>query len=53
MFNTGLLIITLGVIGIFLNSKFYNYITFAQVGIIILGIVNIIYKMEKKWRRKK
>lgn len=51
--NTGLLIIILGIIGIFLNSKFYNYITCGQVGIAILGIINIMYKMEKKCKRKK
>lgn len=53
MLNTGLLIIFLGIVGIFLNSKFYNYITFAQNAIVILGIIKIMYDMDKKCRIKK
>lgn len=53
MLSTGLLIIILGGIGIFLSSKFYNYITFLQVGIVVLGIIKSIYEMEKKCRIKK
>lgn len=53
MFYTGLLIIFVGVIGVFLSSKFYNYITFAQVGIFVLGIIKSMYDMDKKCRIKK
>lgn len=53
MLNTGLLIILVGIIGIFLSSKFYNYITFVQVGIVVLGVIKIIYDMDKKCRIKK
>jgi len=53
MLNTGLLVIFAGIIGIFLSSKFYNYITFAQVGIYVLGIIKIMYDMDKKCRLKK
>lgn len=52
MFNTGLLIILLGVFGIFLSSKLYNYITFIQISIVIIGIIKIMYDMEKKCKRK-
>ena len=39
MLSTGLLIMLIGSIGIFLSSKFYNYITFVQIGIVVLGII--------------
>lgn len=53
MLHTGLLVIFVGVIGVFLSSKFYNYITFAQVGIVVLGIIKSMYDMDKKCRIKK
>lgn len=53
MFNTGILVILVGGIGLFLTSKFYNYITFAQIGIVILGIIKSMYDMDKKCRIKK
>lgn len=52
MLNTGLLIILVGFIGIFLSSKFYNYIIFAQKGIVVLGVVKIMYEMEKSIEEK-
>lgn len=53
MLNTGLLIILVGVIGIFLDNKFYNYIPFVQVGIVALGVIKSMYEMDKKCRIKK
>lgn len=46
--NAGLLIISVGIVGIFLSSKFYNYISFSQVGILILGLIKSSYDMDKK-----
>lgn len=53
MLYTGLLVILIGVVGVFLNSKFYDYITFAQVGFVIIGIIKSMYDMDKKCRIKK
>lgn len=53
MLNTGLLIIFIGIIGIFLSSKFYNYISFSQSGIFVLGLIKSMYDMDKKCRIKK
>ena len=53
MFNTGILVIFVGGIGLFLTSKFYNYITFAQIGIVILGVIKSLYDMDKKCTIKK
>ncbi|MDI9218582.1 DUF3784 domain-containing protein [Clostridium tertium] len=53
MLNTGLLVIFGGAVGVFLNSKLYNYITFIQNGIVILGIIKSMYDMDKKCRIKK
>lgn len=53
MLNTGLLITFVGVIGVFLSSKFYNYIAFSQAGIVLLGIIKSMYDMDKKCRMKK
>ena len=53
MLNTGLSVIFVGIIGIFLNSKFYNYITFVEVGIFVVGIIKSMYDMDKKCRIKK
>lgn len=53
MLNTGLLIVFLGVVGVFLGSKFYSYITSAQGSITVLSVIDIMYKMEKKCRIKK
>ncbi|MBD7915086.1 DUF3784 domain-containing protein [Clostridium sp. Sa3CUN1] len=53
MLNVGLLVIFLGIIGMFLSSKFYNYITFSQISIFLLGIIKIMYDMDKKCRRKR
>ncbi|MBU5593345.1 DUF3784 domain-containing protein [Clostridium sp. MSJ-4] len=50
---TGLLVILVGGVGVFLSSKFYNYITFTQVGIVVLGIIKSMYEMDKKCRIKK
>lgn len=52
IFYTGILIIFIGILGIFLNSKFYNYIGFTQCGIFIIGIVKSMYDMDKKCKRK-
>lgn len=53
MLNTGLLILCVGVVGIFLSSKFYNYISFSQRGILVLGLIKSMYDMDKKCRIKK
>ncbi|MBW9148101.1 DUF3784 domain-containing protein [Clostridium sp. CM028] len=53
MLYTGLLIILIGVGGGFFSSKFYNYLTIAQVVIFVLGIIKSIYDMDKKCRIKK
>lgn len=53
MFYTGISIILIGVLGIFFNSKFYNYIAFTQIGIVIIGIIKSMYDMDTKCRRKK
>lgn len=53
MFNTGILVIFIGSIGLFLTSKFYNYIAFAQISIVILGVIKSMYDMDKKCRIKK
>ena len=53
MLSTGLLIMLVGSIGIFLSSKFYNYITFVQISIVVLGIIKSMYEMDKKCRIKK
>lgn len=53
MLNTGLLIIFLGIVGVLLGSKFYNYIASAQGGIAVLSSINSMYKMDKKCRIKK
>jgi len=50
MLYTGLLVILIGVVGIFLNNKFYDYIIFAQVGFVIIGIIKSMYDMDKKCR---
>ncbi|MGL5151172.1 MAG: DUF3784 domain-containing protein [Clostridium sp.] len=50
--HTGLLVVFVGVIGVFLSNTFYNYITFAQVGIVVLGIIKSMYDMDKKCRIK-
>ena len=52
IFYSGLLIILLGVFGMFLGSKLYDYITFMQISIFIINIIKIMYYMEKKCRRK-
>ena len=52
MLSTGILIILLGIIGIFFGSKIYNYITYGQIGIFIAGIIKSSYDMEKKCRKK-
>ncbi|WP_300384660.1 DUF3784 domain-containing protein [Clostridium sp.] len=53
MLNSGLLIISLGIIGIFLSSKFYNYISFSQVSILVLGLIKSMYDMDKKCKIRK
>ncbi|MBU3110938.1 DUF3784 domain-containing protein [Clostridium lacusfryxellense] len=53
MLYTGLLIILIGVIGVFLSSKFYNNITITQVVIFVIGIIKSIYDMDKNCRIKK
>ncbi|MBK5242984.1 DUF3784 domain-containing protein [Clostridium sp.] len=53
MLYTGLLTILIGVGGAFFNSKFYNYITIAQVVIYLIGIIKMMYDMDKKCRIKK
>ena len=50
---TGVIIIFIGIISIFINSKYYNFTTFMQMGILLLGIIKFIYDMEKKCKRKK
>lgn len=52
MLSTGILIILLGIIGIFFGSKIYNYITYGQIVIFIVGIIKSIYDMDKKCRKK-
>ena len=53
IFYSGLLIIFIGIVGIFLNSKFYNYIVFTQISVFIIGIIKSMYDMDIKCRRKK
>ena len=53
LFNTGILVISIGAIGVFITSQLYNYITFTQIGIVILGLIKSMYDMEKKCRTKK
>jgi hypothetical protein len=53
MLYTGIWIMFIGVFGIFLNSKFYNYIAFIQSGSVIIGIIKSMYDMDTKCRRKK
>ncbi|MGH4120973.1 DUF3784 domain-containing protein [Clostridium sp.] len=53
MLYTGLLVILIGVVGVFFSSKFYNYITIVQVVIYVIGIIKMMYDMEKKCRIKK
>lgn len=50
---TGIVILLLGGLGIFLDSKYYNYVTFVQVGVLVLGIIKGMYEMEKKCRLPK
>lgn len=50
---TGLLVILIGIVGVFLSSKFYNYITIAQVVIYVIGIIKTMYDMNKKCRIKR
>jgi hypothetical protein len=52
MLYTGILVILIGVVGAFFSSKFYNYITIAQVVIYIIGIIKMMYDMTKKCRVK-
>lgn len=53
MLHTGLLVILIGVVGAFFSSKLYNFIMIAQVVIYVIGIIKMIYDMEKKCRIKK
>jgi hypothetical protein len=53
MLYTGLLVILIGVVGAFFSSKFYNYITIAQVAIYVIGIIKMMYDMNKRCRIKK
>ncbi|WP_291644187.1 DUF3784 domain-containing protein [Clostridium sp.] len=53
MLYTGLLVILIGVVGAFFSSKSYNYIMIAQVVIYVIGIIKMMYDMEKKCRIKK
>ena len=53
MLYTGLLIILIGFSGVFFSSKFYNYLTIAQVVIFVIGIIKSMYDMDKKCRMKK
>lgn len=53
MLYTGLLIILIGIVGVFFSSKFYNYITIAQVVIYVIGIIKSMCDMNKKCRIKK
>ena len=50
MLNTGLLIIFIGIVGVFLSSKIYNYISFSQSGILVLGLIKSMYDMDKNVR---
>lgn len=50
---TGISVILIGIFGIFLNSKFYNYIALTQSGIVIIGIIKSMYDMDTKCRREK
>lgn len=52
MIYTGLIIILLGVIGVFLNSKYYNYVTFAQIFVVIVGIIKGTYEVNKNGKIK-
>lgn len=50
---TGLVIIILGIIGIFLNSKYYNYVPSAQTFVMLIGVIKWIYEMEKNCKIKR
>lgn len=50
MLHTGLLVILIGVVGAFFSSKLYNYIMIAQVIFYVIGIIKMIYDMEKRCR---
>lgn len=50
---TGLIIIILGVIGIFLNSKYYNYVPYAQTFVMVVGVIKWMYEMEKNCKIKR
>lgn len=51
--NSGLLIILVGIIGLFLNSKYYNYVSSVQSAILLIGIAKGMYEMYTKCKIKK
>lgn len=53
MLYTGTSIMLIGFLGVFLNSKFYNYVTFIQIGIMIIGIIKSMIDMNTKCKIKK
>ncbi|MGL4450239.1 MAG: DUF3784 domain-containing protein [Sarcina sp.] len=46
----GISIILIGVLGFFTKEVLYNYIGYTQVGLVLLSIVIILYKLETKCR---
>ncbi len=52
IFNTGLIVILLGILGVSFTNKYYNYITFMQISIMILGIIKSMFDMENKCKKE-
>ena len=50
--HTGIVIIFIGSVSVFIDSKYYNFTTLLQMGILLLGIIKSMYDMEKKCRIK-
>lgn len=50
---TGLLVLILGTIGAFLTNNFYNYISFTQFIIVVIGIIKAMYDMDIKCKMKR
>ena len=51
-YKTGLCIILMGLSSIFINEKFYNYITISQITVVFIGIGLMCYKLKTKCKIK-
>lgn len=50
---SGILIIFMGISGIFISEFYYNYIGYIQIGLVIISTIAMVYKLETKCKIKK